>query len=229
MENSNINIGIITIAAGDQYVALANRLLKSVDTYFCNECTKTQCIITDQPDKFSNLKTHTIINLPPPLITLLRFKFFNDIKDILNNCNYIYYIDADCEVVQSVSLVDIIPDTHDQFIVTKHPWATSNDNRWIVENNQNSEAYIDNVPDYFQGSFYGASNETFFTMTNRLQQQVSKDLRNRIITKWFDESYFNKYMFGKNYKMLSAEQYAQPTKHGILPHTKIHHQNAHTC
>jgi hypothetical protein len=80
MEKSNINIGIITIATGDQYVALVNKLLKSIDTYFCNECVKTQCVITDQPHKFSNLETHTIINLPSPLITLLRFKFLIKLK-----------------------------------------------------------------------------------------------------------------------------------------------------
>ena len=229
METKNIKIGIITIATGDQYVTLANRLLKSIDTYFCNDCVKMQCVITDQPHKFSDLETHTIINLPSPLITLLRFKFFNDIKHIFNNCNYVYYIDADCEVVQSVNLTDIIPDIQDQFIVTRHPWANSSDNTWLLENNQKSEAYIDNVKDYFQGSFYGASNKLFFTMADTLHYQVSIDLKNKIISRWFDESYFNKYMFDKNYKILSAELYAQPTKHGILPHTKIHHQNAYSC
>ena len=74
-----------------------------------------------------------------------------------------------------------------------------------------------------------AINKLFFTMADTLQYQVSIDLKNKIISRWFDESYFNKYMFDKNYKILSAEQYAQPTKHGILPHTKIHHQNAYSC
>jgi hypothetical protein len=229
METKDIKIGIITICTGDKYVQLSKNLLTSIDNFFCTSIPKQFCVITDSPNEYVNLYTHKIINLPTPLITLLRFNFFNQVKHIFNSVDYIYYIDSDCEIVQNIELSDIIPDTDDQYVVTRHPWASNDQNEWILENNPKSEAYIKNVKDYFQGSFYGASAVEFFKMSEILQKQVEIDLRNRIITKWFDESYFNKYMSDKNYKILSATEYAQPTKHGILPCTKIHHQNSHTC
>ena len=148
---------------------------------------------------------------------------------MFDSVDYIYYIDSDCEIIQDIELSDIIPNSQDQFIVTGHPWAINSENEWILENNPKSEAYIKNVKNYFQCSFYGATNIEFFKMSSLLEKQVEIDLKNRIITKWFDESYFNKYISDKNYKILSAVEYAQPTKHGILLTTKIHHKNAHTC
>jgi hypothetical protein len=229
METENIKIGIITISTGDRYIQLSKKLLTSIDKFFCTNTQKQICVITDTPTEYINLNTHQIINLPSPLITLLRFNFINQIKHVFDSVNYIYYIDSDCEVVQNIELSDIIPDTIDQYVVTRHPWAVSDQNEWILENNPKSEAYIKNVKDYFQGSFYGASRSEFFKMSDILQKQVEIDLKNRIITKWFDESYFNKYMSDKNYKVLSAIEYSQPTKHVILSSTKIHHINAHTC
>lgn len=229
METKNIKIGIITISTGDKYIELSKKLLISIDKFFCTNVSKQICVITNKPGEFFNLNTHQIINLPAPLITLLRFDFFNQVKHIFNDVDYIYYVDSDCEIIQNIELSDIIPDNQDQFVVTRHPWASSSENEWILENNPKSEAYIKNVKDYFQGSFYGSSKDEFFKMSSVLQKQVEVDLKNRIITKWFDESYFNKYMSDKNYKVLSAVEYAQPTKHGILSNTKIHHINVHTC
>ena len=229
METKNIKIGIITIATGDKYIEFSKKLLSSIDKFFCKDVSKQFCIVTDQQKEFSNLNVHQIINLPAPLITLLRFKFFNEIKYMFDSVDYIYYIDSDCEIIQDIELSDIIPNSQDQFIVTGHPWAINSENEWILENNPKSEAYIKNVKNYFQCSFYGATNIEFFKMSSVLEKQVEIDLKNRIITKWFDESYFNKYISDKNYKILSAVEYAQPTKHGILLTTKIHHKNAHTC
>lgn len=229
METHNIKIGIVTIATETTYVEFAKKLLTSIEQYFCAGVNKKIVIITNKPEEFNKILTHEIMHIPPPLITLLRFDFFSKVESLFNDCNYVYYIDADCEIVQSIDIKDIIPDSNEQYVVVRHPWAKTDNNTWILENNPKSEAYIENVKDYFQGSFYGAEKNTFFKMAIVLNKQVQNDFRNRIITKWFDESYFNKYMSTQNYKILSDIEYAQPTKHGILPVTKMHHKNAHTC
>lgn len=225
-----MKIGITTISTGKKYNTLCKQLLNSVYKNFIPDIEKVVFVMgNDQSILNKNEDFTYLTGLPFPLVTLLRYHFLNRIKEKLKLCDVIFYLDADLEILNPITYDEIMPEKENQFVVTKHPWAKSEDNRWVLEQNKNSSAYVENAPQYFQACFYGCYASTFITMLEKLKEETQTDLNNRIIAKWFDESHFNKYIIDKEKKILS-DKYCFPktfTGWNSDPEIKIAHYNAH--
>jgi hypothetical protein len=219
---------IITIATGKKYNDFCKKLIGTIKKNFIPEVDKKIVLFTD--NNYSSDEVDVIINinhLPAPLITLMRFHYITMAKLVIEDCDIVYYIDCDMEVVAKINFEEIKPDSKDQIIVAQHPWAQSKDNRWIVENNPESTAYIENVENYCQGCFFGAYKDKFFELTDYCNENINKNLHKRLIAKWYDESHFNKYINDKNIKILDWK-YIAPYSEENLPIAKMIHYNAHT-
>jgi hypothetical protein len=222
-----MKVGIITVATGERHNNLCRNFLKSLYTHFDQLIEKKVCVIGDDNSYLDNNEIyHRIVNLPSPLITLLRFNFINQVAEQFKDCDFVFYFDSDMEIISQINISEILPD-QTQITVVKHPWAKSDQNGWIVEQNKCSTAAIDNVKEYYQGCFFGASRDVFFSMTQILSENVTQDLRNRYIALWFDESHLNKYVHDKPRKVVEQD-YAQPTQCELRTTTKILHKNAFT-
>jgi hypothetical protein len=67
------------------------------------------------------------------------------------------------------------------------------------------DATIDRFdPTYCQACFFGAYKDVFFKLSDDLRNNINLDLKNNVISKWHDESHFNKYILNKPKKILNS-------------------------
>jgi hypothetical protein len=222
-----MKICLITISVSKKYNSLAKKLLESVQKKFLKNYEPTIFLIGDDSSFISSKDLFYKIDLlPKPLITLLRYHYLIQIKEVLKNFDLLYYIDCDTEIIKPIESNDVFPASQDEYIAVKHFWEDGCKN-FHLEKNQNSMAYVDKLKNYYQACFYGAYTEKFFELIEYGNEMVNKDLNNNIIAKWFDESHFNKYMNNKKVKTLSS-YYAYPSFEPLNEFVKIIHHNAHT-
>jgi len=98
----------------------------------------------------------------------------------------------------------------------------------MVCRNEESTAFVQNIKTYHQGCFYGAQKKDFYKLVDECNFNINKDLDNRLIAVWHDESHLNKYLHGKNIKTLDYA-YAMPLVFDHeLSRAKITHYNSQT-
>jgi histo-blood group ABO system transferase len=224
-------IAIITIATG-KYISLFNNLQKSIFDKFLTDYEKTIFLFTDNDyDQTNNIKVKKILHLPWPLNTLLRFNYFDIINDELKQYDLIYYIDSDI-IVHDVVDKEIFPNNSNEIVCSEHFWEFKCS--YPYENNKNSIAYVDvndpNFnPEYCQACFFGAYKDVFLRMADDLRSNINLDLKNNIISKWHDESHFNKYILNKPKKILTSS-YTHPSSIPLNQNpngVKLIHGNVH--
>lgn len=224
-------IAIISIATG-KYISLFDNLQKSIFEKFLPNHEKTIFLFTDSDYcQYNNIKISKILHLPWPLNTLLRFHYIDTIIENLKQYDIIYYIDSDI-IVHDVIDTEIIPNNLSEIVCSEHYWEFKCLHPY--ENNKNSTAYVDINdikfnPQYCQACFFGSYKDTFLEMTHHLKQNINIDLKNNTISKWHDESHFNKYILDKPKKILK-NSYTHPVsiplnenKNGV----KLIHGNVH--
>lgn len=223
-----MKIGILIISIGKKYNNFCKNLLSSIYKNFCTDIDKKICVLGDDSSFLTNNEffIHTQM-LPPPLITLLRYNLSLQTFNYFEDCDIIYHFDSDLEVINKVDFSEVCLEKNSNLIAVKHPWQTTGNNQWLIENNKDSKAYIDNVNIYLQACFYGMEKNLFFKSYNELNENINIDLKRKIIAKWFDESHFNKYFSDINKKILSTS-FCWPNSFNILPDTKIIHYNSYT-
>jgi len=224
-------IAIITIATG-KYISLFNYLQKSIFDKFLINHERTIFLFTDTNyDQNNNIKIKKISHLPWPLNTLLRFNYFDTITDELKQYDLIYYIDSDI-IVHDIIDKEIFPNNYNEIVCAEHFWGFKSSDPY--ETNKNSTAYV-NIndsnfnPEYCQACFFGAYTNSFLKMTEDLRNNINLDLKNNIISKWHDESHFNKYILN-NPKKILKNSYTHPTSIPLNENTngvKFIHGNVH--
>ena len=224
-------INILVLASGARHSAFAKKMIVSVEKYFCVDIRKKFIIFTDDPKSFMGFADSTIVKidyLPKPLVTLMRFHYFLRVRDLIEDGDLVYYVDSDMEVVKNINIQEIQPKKENQYVVVRHPWAVSEKNQWILCQNKESTAYLENAKVYYQGCFYGAQKKYFYDLVEECNCNINKDLDNRLIAVWHDESHLNKYLHGKNVKTLDYS-YAMPLVFDHeLNRAKITHYNSQT-
>lgn len=220
-----MNISICSIATGD-YFERFTKLRYSLEKYFLKTHNVSIYVFSN---KVSNTKNTFFINhLPSPLVPLMKFHYIISKGDYFLDSDLIYCIDSDCEVVENID-DEIIPNLNG-LVCVEHPWQKYNSP--IYEDNPLSKAFVEDSGNnhYFQSSFFGGYTDAMLTMCKFINELISQDLKNRYIAKWFDESYFNKYMIGIEKKKILNCGYSYPTPSmwnqtfDVIP--KIIHDNA---
>lgn len=224
-------IAIISIATG-RYISLFDNLQKSIFEKFLPNYEKTIFLFTDSEYYHGdNIKINKILHLPWPLNTLLRFHYIDTIIESLKQYDLIYYIDSDI-IVHNIINNEIFPNNLNEIICTEHYWEFKCLHPY--ENNKNSTAYVDvndvNFnPQYCQACFFGSYKDVFLEMSNYLKENINIDLKNNTISKWHDESHFNKYILNKPKKILK-NSYTHPASIPLNENkneVKLIHGNVH--
>lgn len=193
------NIGILYICTGKYSIFWKNFYI-SMEKSFMVDCEKHYYVFTDDKDIYDadkNERVHVIYQqqLPWPLATLLRFHIFNAHKDLYKNDDYLFFLNANLEVVNEVKF-DII-DQNKKIIFVNHPgWYKRKMIFTPHDNNKKSTAYVP-LKDrkiYVQGAFIGGKKKDFLKMSEELENNINIDLKKNVIAKWHDESHINKYL-----------------------------------
>lgn len=220
-------IAILTIATG-KYKNYLPELYSGIRKYFLCDNEKQIFLFSDDAKN-----KYFLPNLPWPLVTLLRFNYFNQIKEELLKFDLVYYIDADIKINDYITK-EIYPNNHLQIVTAEHYWNFNSS--FLYETNQNSTAYVNIydssfIPRYCQGCFFGASAPTFLKMSHELEKNINVDLKNNIIAKWHDESHLNKYILNNDCKILNREYSYCPEDPSIFPKNssiKLIHKNSNS-
>lgn len=187
-----MKIAILNIATNN-YKLFLDQLHTSIEKYFLPKHKKDYFVWTDDVDfKFKhNVRPIKIEPQGYPGDTLFRYHYFLMAEKLLKTYDYIYYLDADMNVVDFVGeevLTDLLGVQHPGFFAEGKQHGTP-------ETRPESTAYVkkENIKQYCCGGFNGGASENFLTLSKVISDNVSKDLENDIIAVWHDESHLNKY------------------------------------
>jgi hypothetical protein len=141
-----------------------------------------------------------------PYDTLMRFKMFLKVKEELRTFDYIFFLNANAEILDTVD-ESILNPKYD-YIGAKHPVYWDKENKdFIYDRNPKSLACIPQGQGefYYMGSFNGGKSEKYIKLIEELSANIDKDLKNKVIAIWHDESHLNSYFLDKNVLALSPE------------------------
>lgn len=224
-----MKIAVLYIGTG-RYTVFWEEFYKSCEKFFITGAEKHYFFFTDSKD-FKDTENITIVpqkNLGWPLITCLRYKFFNKIVDKLREFDYIFFFNGNMEFVRTVTAEEFLPTAEEGLVAVLHPLNKRilNPDDFPFERNPKSNASISKGigEKYFQAATIGGVAKNALEMFEICEKMTDEDFKNNIVPIFHDESMFNKYILNKPRRVLGYE-YMQP-EHGkpwmrFLPKTKI--------
>jgi len=190
-----MKINIITICTG-KYTIFLEGLYNSAEKYFLPGVDKNYFVFTDghilnKP----NIEKINQEKLGWPYDTMMRFKMFNRISEILSG-EYTFFLNANMLFMDFV-YDEVIPNEQNNYLMgVSHPGYYKNDiNELPYERRSDSNFYIPYGAgkNYFQGCFNGGRTIEFLNMSKELDRLIDDDLSKNIIPIWHDESALNWY------------------------------------
>jgi len=206
----DFKVAILIIATG-KYSSFVNNLYNSCEEFFLPKISKDYYVFSDTiSSQKDNIMVISQSHLGWPYDTMFRFKFFNSISDKLSKYDFLYFLNANMEVISVVGS-EILP-IEESLVGVIHPGYYTNDvNEFPYERRTNSQFYIprESGKHYYQGCFIGGKSNDFLEMSLILDRMVDVDLSNNIIPIWHDESALNWYYLNKNPLSLNSS-YSYP-------------------
>ena len=161
----------------------------------------------------------------------------NKVKQTLNilknvkDYDVVYMIDADCIMIKDINLSQILP-IPNTVLCCEHPWQTFGNNRWLLEQNPNSSAYLENSDRYFQSCFWGGSFDVVENILKEMDHRIETDRQSNLPAKWAEEGYLNKCIFEKEKTILDKTYIFPSNCYVIEKHKydiKMVHFNSYSC
>jgi hypothetical protein len=187
-------LGVIVIATGN-YINFLPNFIKSCRLNLNYPGDVNFYIFTDKNNLNNfggeSMKFFEYNFLEWPMPTLMRYEGILSQKEILSQENHLIYIDVDMKVNSSCSEL-----FNYELFAVRHPrHKISKKNPF--ERNLNSMAYIDDrrYSTYVCGGVQGGKSETYLKAIQNVNVKIHEDLKNSLIAKWHDESYWNKYVY----------------------------------
>lgn len=165
----------------------------------------------------------TLIPMEPiewPLPTLMRYHLFLKEEERLKDYDFIFYIDADMDIVSPVG--DEI--LGEGLTAAQHPmYSLRREYTPPYEPNPESASFIPRPgkvitingkkqfqPQYYAGGFQGGRADMWITAMKEMKAMVDKDFSNNYIPIWNDESVWNKYLFTNPPSVVLSPSYIYP-------------------
>ena len=201
---SKKTIGIYYIATGiynNNFIPL----IKSINNFF-PQYNKKIILLSDGLEEYIDyqennihIEHHYIEDHPWPIVALFRFHYLVKYKV---NCDYIFFINSNSMILPN-KLYNWFDEN--KINVTKHfsyrsGIKTTYELLLPSDDNPNSTSYIGNINYiYCQSGFFGGPSNLIYDMCEDIITMIDIDLKNNIIAKWHDETYFNKWLYDKQY------------------------------
>lgn len=211
-------VAILYIGTG-RYTIFWDEFYRSCEKNLLPNCEKHYFFFTDSKD-FQDTDNITIVpqeNLGWPLITALRYKILNKVKEELKDYQWAFFFNGNMEVIRMVTEAELFPTEEEGYIVA--PLHSGNKRfksnyEFEYERNPKSTSYIPYGEGkyYFHAGLLGGRVPEFLELLDVCEKMMDDDLKNNIIPKFHDESVFNKYVLTRPHKILS-NNYIHPT-HG---------------
>lgn len=226
-------IGILYICTG-QYRRLWKQFYESFELHFLHDTKKHYFVFTDAPSDYilegcdsDRVSVISINNLPWPLITLLRFRFFLSIQDELSKYDYLMFSNANLACNVDILEKEFLPNAGEgkRLAFVQHPgyWQCpyykapfERDNRSLA-----FVPYSYNIP-YVIGALFCGESSAFLEMSTVLNGRIESDLKNNVIARWHDESHLNRYLINRDDIAVLSPSYCYPAYIDIDAEKKIY-------
>jgi hypothetical protein len=200
-----MKIAILYICTG-RYDIFWVDFQKNIEMFFLQEHQKSFFVFTDSQtiESSDNVEVLYQSNLGWPFNTLYRFRMFLRIKETLKTFDYIFFFNANMLCVRPINEHDILGA---DLIVLNHPGFWDKGKQILpFETNPNSTAFINPqeiINAYYQGALNGGKAKAYLQLIQECHDNIEQDLDKGIVAVWHDESHLNKYLIGKEKKVLS--------------------------
>lgn len=190
-------IGVFYICTG-KYDIYWDQFYKSAEKNFCPKDEKHYFVFTDSPNipEGNNITKIYQERLGWPFDTLMRFHMFLKAKDLVNDCDYLFFFNANMHFPVKISRKKILPSDQEQLTAVIHPYFYESPVGAPFENNPESLAYADpaKARHYVQGCVNGGRTGAYMEMAQTLANRIDADKAKDIIAVWHDESHLNAYL-----------------------------------
>ena len=201
-----MKIGILYIGIG-RYICFWKDFYDSCEKYLIPEAEKHYYIFTDNENLIESSERISIFHQDDmgwPCNSLLRFKMFRRIKELLNDNDYLFFFNSNAIIVFPISTYDLLPGEKEDYsamCIDDSPNCSGFEQRPV------SACYVKTgeTPYYFSGALNGGKTEAFIHLIEACDDIVDTELRNGIMPKWHDESVLNRFLIGKHVKVMYRE------------------------
>lgn len=201
-------VGILYICTG-KYSIFWNSFYKSAKRYFLPGIEKKYYVFTDDPKIKPDEEIRTYYKNPQgfPLDSLLRFDMFESISQDTKECDYLFFFNSNMEFRRTVTSDMILPTDEEGVVGVLHPgYYNSSTIKLPYEKHKRSTAYIPfhrgEEYHYFMGGVNGGTYKSFMQLISTCKENIHKDMNNKVLALYHDESHLNKYFHGKRIKIL---------------------------
>jgi len=208
-------IGMCVMATG-KYSKYAENMIASARKHFCKRHNVTYFVFTDQPIA----KADDIVCVHQPRLgwphdTLMRFKVYLDHKELLDEMDFIFALDADMLFVNEVG-----SEILSKLVATTHPGYVGKIGTYETDSRSTAHVKKTKGKTYFAGGFYGGSKNEFFKLIEESHHNICEDLKHDFIAVWHDESHLNRYFIDHPPTLVLSPSYCYPET-WELPYQKL--------
>lgn len=216
-----IRIGIIYIAIGI-YDELWNDFYPTCECYFCHNAQKGYEVFTDSP-RLQNMELervtwHTVADRGFILNVSAKSEFICSIaSDLEKKYDYLFYMNGNYKFIAPIYLTEVLPDEKHKYFtaLSFDMYKDRLPSQLPYDRNPKCQAYIEEGKGgkYYQGGFYGGRTKEVLSFSQWCVKRIQEDLNHKIIAKWHDESYLNRYLLNCHPRILN-DKYGYTTAFG---------------
>ena len=182
------------------------------EQYFCMDIEKGYEIFTDSPDDFkkvndTNVYIHKIEDLGWIVNTSYKSKYICSIREELKKYDYVFYINSNFLFTAPIYAEEVLPDASNDYLtaLSFDHYLQVDVRNYPYDRQPNCLAYIPigQGKRYFQGGFYGGRTKEMLLLSDWCKEAIAHDFNKKIVARFHDESYINRYMLDKKPKVLN--------------------------
>lgn len=210
-----MKIGIVYLATG-AYIKFWNDFYRTCEQYFCVDVEKEYELFTDSPESidyatFANIHIHQIKDLGWIVNTSYKSEYICNIRKELEAYDYVFYINSNFLFTAPIYAEEVLPKASDGYLtaLSFDHYLYVNIRNYPYDRNPDSLAFIPigEGKRYYQGGFYGGRTKEMLLLSEWCRTAIAQDFNKKIVARFHDESYINRYLIDKNPKVLN-DKYA---------------------
>jgi histo-blood group ABO system transferase len=176
--------------ATGKYVDFVPRLLRSADQYFLKGHKVTYFVFTNGvvAQHFENMVVVAQDQLGWPYDTMMRFQVYYNHKNLFEQYDYIYCLDADMAFVAPVQeeiFGNLVGTLQPNYLFDAKPYETNPLSTACIQRGEGKH--------YFAGAFYGGRQKEVLALFKTVSTNITIDLARGVIASVHDESHLNRY------------------------------------
>lgn len=198
-----MKIGILYIGIG-RYSCFWPGFYESCERNLVPEAEKHYYVFTDKEAELpagDRIEVFHQDDMGWPLNSLFRFKMFHRIAERLKDNDYLFFFNANAEVVQTVTANDFLPQDEDYsaLCMSQTPDHLGHETRPVSV----CSVKPGETDYYFSGALNGGKCKPYLQLIEECTRLADTDLEHGIMPIWHDESVINRFLVGKSVKRMS--------------------------